>query len=182
MVKTKPIPCSKEEMNALIEASSDDEFYHMLFVTAKLTGRRLGEYYNTKVSAFDRERKILNMPVFKRKREGTREAILTDEVAKLIYTYILRHRLKDEDYLFREKSYRSIQHAATKYAKKAGFKNHFSFHGFRHYFVTEFIKAGWAYDKISKLTGHSSPNTLVHYDHASSAFVRDEALDALRNM
>ena len=49
MVKTSPVPCSKEEMDRLIEASMDHDFYHMLYVTAKTTGRRLGEFYGVQL-------------------------------------------------------------------------------------------------------------------------------------
>ncbi len=44
-MKEDVIPCNKEEMDRLIEASMEDEFFYMLFLTAKTTGRRLGEFY-----------------------------------------------------------------------------------------------------------------------------------------
>lgn len=46
MVKTKPYPCTKEEIDKIISASRvnpNDEFYYVLFNVAKYTGRRLGE-------------------------------------------------------------------------------------------------------------------------------------------
>ena len=45
MPKKPPIPCTKEEINALIEAAMDSDFFYMFFKIAKKTGRRLGEYY-----------------------------------------------------------------------------------------------------------------------------------------
>jgi len=45
MVKTDIIPCSKEEIDKILEASIDNDFYYMLFSVAKTTGRRIGELY-----------------------------------------------------------------------------------------------------------------------------------------
>ena len=43
MVKKHPIPLTREEMQKLIEASMEDDFFYMFFMTAKTTGRRLGD-------------------------------------------------------------------------------------------------------------------------------------------
>ncbi len=45
MVKTEIEPLSRREMNALLEASKEDPYYHMLFTVLKATGRRIGELY-----------------------------------------------------------------------------------------------------------------------------------------
>ena len=45
MPKTKIIPCTKEEMDKLIEASIGNDYYYMLFNVAKYSGRRLGELW-----------------------------------------------------------------------------------------------------------------------------------------
>ena len=50
MPKTEPTPCSKEEIDKIIEASIDSDFYYMLFMVAKTTGRRLGELYGSQVT------------------------------------------------------------------------------------------------------------------------------------
>ena len=44
-MKTDIIPCTKEEITKLLEASIDSDFYYMLFSVAKTTGRRIGELY-----------------------------------------------------------------------------------------------------------------------------------------
>ena len=80
-----------------------------------------------------------------------------------------------DDYLFRKVGYRQIQNRIGSYAKKAGIKHKVSFHNFRHYFVTELFKMGWTYDKIAKLTGHSSVGTLVTYDHTVASDLGDKA-------
>lgn len=47
MAKTEVIPCTKEEMDKLIEQSIGNDFYYMFFMVAKTTGRRIGELYGT---------------------------------------------------------------------------------------------------------------------------------------
>ena len=182
MVKTHPIACTKDEMNALIDASIDNEFYYMLFTVAKTTGRRLGEYYNVKVGDADLEKGVMMTQVLKRRKRIEKEAILTPEVARLIRQYIKRNALKQTDYLFRKVSYRQIQNKIKTYAKDAGITHNVSFHNFRHYFVTELYRKGWTYDQIAKLTGHSTPQTLVMYDHTVATDIKDKALNALRDI
>ena len=177
-----PVPCSKEEIDALIEASIENDFAYTLFLTAKSTGRRLGEYYNVKVSGIDFEKQVMMTQVLKRKRKVEKEAILSDEVCLQLKRYIRMANLKLEDYLFRKVGYRQIQNLVVKYSKKAGIPHNVSFHNFRHYFITALVRQGWNYEKISKLTGHSSPGTLVHYDHAVASDIKEDALEALREL
>jgi len=175
MPKTAIIPCTKEEMNKIIEVTIGDDFFYMLFKVARKTGRRLGEYYEVKVKDIDYDRRIMMTKVLKRKQKVQKEAILDDELVYLIKTYIQRNQLKLEDYLFRKVGYRQIQNRIVSYAKKAGIKHKVSFHNFRHYFVTELFKKGWTYDKIAKLTGHSSVGTLARYDHTVASDIGEKA-------
>ena len=68
------------------------------------------------------------------------------------------------------------------FAKKAGIKHNVSFHNFRHYLITELVRKGWSYDKIAKLTGHSSVGTLSTYDHAVATDIKEDALIALKDL
>ena len=162
-------------MDALIEATIGDDFFYMLFKVARKTGRRLGEYYEVKVKDIDFEKRIMMTLVLKKRKRVEKEAILDDELVYLIKTYIQRNQLKLEDYLFRKVGYRQIQNRVTTYAKKAGIKHNVSFHNFRHYFVTELFKKGWTYDKIAKLTGHTSAGTLAAYDHTVASDIAEKA-------
>ena len=175
MPKTMPVSCTREEMDKIIEAAIDDDFFYMLFKVARKTGRRLGEYYDVKVKDIDFDRKIMMTKVLKRRAKVEKEAILDDELCMLIKRYISKEKLKLDDYLFRKVGYRQIQNKIVSYAKKAGVKHKVSFHNFRHYFVTELFKKGWTYDKIAKLTGHSSAGTLSNYDHSVASDIAVEA-------
>jgi integrase/recombinase XerD len=181
-MKTTPIPCSKEEIEMILKAAEDNDFYYTLFMVAKTTGRRLGEYWNVKVSDINFETNIMMTIVLKRRAAVQKEAILTPDIARLLKQYISRNGLKDNDYLFRKVGYRQIQYAISNYSKKAGVPHKVSFHNFRHYFITELVRKGWHYDKIIKLTGHSTPGTLTHYDHAVASDIKAEALEALEDI
>jgi integrase len=160
----------------------NDDFFYMFFSVARKTGRRLGEYWEVRVKDIDVEKKIMLTRVLKRRKRVEREAILDDALVYLIKRYVSKQGLKLDDYLFRKVSYRQIQNKVKTYAKKAGIQHNVSFHNFRHYFVTELLKKGWSYDKISKLTGHSTPQTLVSYDHMVASDIADDARSAINDI
>jgi integrase len=182
MPKTLPVPCTREEMDKIIEASMDDDFFYMLFKVARKTGRRLGEYYAVQVKDIDFDRGVMMTKVLKRRKKVEKEAILDDELIYLMKRYIVNNKLKLEDYLFRKVGYRQIQNKIEHYAKKAKVEHKVSFHNFRHYFVTELFRKGWTYDKIAKLTGHSSVGTLVNYDHTVASDVAKEAREDIKDI
>jgi len=179
MPKTEPIPCTKEEIDSIIEATIEDDYFYLLFKLAKKTGRRLGEYYNVQVKDIDFDRKVMMTQVLKRRQKVYKEAILDDDLIYLIKRYIQANKLKLDDFLFRKYSYRHIQNRVKHYAKIAGVLHNVSFHNFRHYFVTALFKQGWTYDKIAKLTGHSSVGTLATYDHTVASDIRADALESM---
>jgi len=184
-MKSYPIPITKEEMSKLINASMENEFYYVLFMAAKTTGRRLGEYYDVMVKDITERQdgsKFLVTKVLKRGRRVEKEAVLSDEVYRLLQVYIKKNKLGLDDYVFKKVSKRAIQHAVKRYGKIAGIQHNVMFHNFRHYFVTELVRMGWTYDKIAKLTGHLSLSTLLHYDHAIASDIKDEALKAIKNL
>lgn len=182
MPKEQIVPCTKEEMDKLIDVAQIDDFWYMFFKVAKKTGRRLGEYYDIQVKHIDFDRKIMLTKVLKRRRRVEKEAILDDELAYLLKRHISKNKLKLEDFVFRKVSYRQIQNKVKTYAKKAGIGHKVSFHNFRHYFVTELIKKGWSYEKIAKLTGHGSVGTLAVYDHLVASDIANEAREDIRNL
>ena len=92
-MKENIVPCTREEMDKIIEATIGDDFFYMLFKVARKTGRRLGEYYDVKVRDVDFDRKVMMTKVLKRRQRVMKEAILDDELIMLIKSYIQRNRL-----------------------------------------------------------------------------------------
>lgn len=182
MVKGTPIPCTKEEIESMIEAAIESDFFYMFFNVAKKTGRRLGEYYDVQVKDLDFDRKVMMTKVLKRRQKVYKEALLDDELIYLIKKYIQNNKLKLDDYLFRAYSYRHIQNRTVFYAKKAGVNHKVSFHNFRHYLITGLIREGLSYDQVSKITGHSSVGTIGVYDHTIASDIRGKAMEAMKNL
>lgn len=196
MPKTYPVPCTKEEIDALLDAAAENEFYYTLFYLAKTTGRRLGEYIGikkkykkysvdlpgVKVKDIDFDNKIMMTIILKRGNRVKKEALLTDEAARILKQFIVHNKLGLEDEVFTKYKRNAIQQAVKRYAKIAAIKHNVTFHNFRHYFVTHLVKEGWSYDKIAKLTGHTTPQTLMHYDHVVASDIKKDAMESLRDI
>lgn len=181
-MKSMPIPCTREEMDALVKAAEDNEFYYTLFMLARTTGRRLGEIYEIQAKDFDFDKGIFKTCILKRRKPIEKEAIMTPEISRMMNQYINKNHFRPDDYIFKKVTYRNIQYMTSAYGMKARINHRVSFHNFRHYFITELVRKGWSYDKIAKLTGHSSPATLVNYDHAVASDIKEDALEALKDM
>ena len=169
-------------MDSLINAAINDDFAYMFFKVARKTGRRLGEYYDVRVKDVDFDRRVMMTKVLKRRQKIEKEAILDDELVYLIRRYITQNKLKLEDYLFRKVKYRQLQNMVASYARKAGITHKVSPHSFRHFFITELFKKGWTYDKIAKLTGHSSVGTLANYDHSVASDIGAQAREDIKDL
>ena len=119
MGKNPVTPCTKEEVYAIIEAASKDDFCYTLFKLAIKTGRRIGEYYDVKAKDINWEKKIMMTKVLKRRAKIEKEAILDDEIIYLLQRYITTNNIKLDDYVFRKVGRRQIQNLVKKYAKLA---------------------------------------------------------------
>ena len=88
MPKTEPVPCTKEEMDAILNASMEDDFFFMLFKVARKTGRRLGEYYgslNKKTKQWEGGVKVNDIDLSLRKfKAGVRIGFLNEVHAYVI--------------------------------------------------------------------------------------------------
>lgn len=138
--------------------------------------------YGVQVKDIDLDKGIMKVWVLKRREFVQDESVLIPEVAKLIKYYIIREKLRPEDYLFRKYSLRTIQDRVKHYAKKAGIKHNVSVHNFRHYLVTELIRKGYPRDKVAKVTGHKAVQTLAIYDHVLASDMKDELNKDLKDL
>jgi integrase len=181
-MKSDIIPCTREEMDKIIDACIDDDFFYMLFKVARKTGRRLGEYFDVQVKDIDFDRKVMMTKVLKRRQKVYKEALLDDELIQLIKRYIAKEKLKLDDYLFRKVGYRQIQNKIVYYSKLANIPHKVSFHNFRHYFITELSKKGYSHSDIAKLTGHSTVGVIANYDHTIASDIRDRAIKDIKEI
>lgn len=125
---------------------------------------------------------IIRTWVLKRRTYIQDETHVPSEVSKLIKRYIRMNKLTLDDYLFRKVSYRAIQNAVSSFSRQAGINKNVSFHTFRHYFVTALLKKGWSHDKIAKVTGHKSVQSIGTYDHVMSSDLKDKLDEDIRDI
>lgn len=149
--------------------------------------------YGVKRKDVDLEKMSMKVWILKRGQYIQDETILTPEITRLIKKHIIKHQLRNEDFIFRMegRGIRQINNILKNYAEKCNIPKQYeennikyglSVHSFRHYFITSFKRKGWSDDLIIKLTGHKSTNTLRHYDHIVADDIRDKAMEVLRDM
>lgn len=97
MTKEYPIPLTKEQADAIIaEAEKSDDFDHMIFLTLKLTGRRIGELYGRRDQQEISRKIIGSKKIYK--IDGTMEEVArTIPVYKRFSTYTYGVKVKDID-------------------------------------------------------------------------------------
>src|SRR3990172_1574750 len=125
-MKAIPVPCTREEMDAIIKAAEDNEFYYTLFVLARTTGRRLGEYYALKAKDFDFDKGIFNTIILKRKTPTQKEAIMSPDVSRMMKQYIAKNHFRPDDFIFKKVTYRNIQYMTSSYGLKAEIRHRVS--------------------------------------------------------
>ena len=226
-MKKAPELLTEEEVNKLLVATSDKIFYYTLFRLARVTGRRLGEFYGVEdkiligEKVLDKTKKVyaesgkqievhIKRKIYKKlgtfkyglqvkdflfQKDGTGimktwvlkrgnyqqdESILPVEVCLLVKRFIREYKLKLDDHMFRKVTYRAIQNAPGRFAKKAGLTKNVSFHSFRHFTITQLLKKDWSYNKIQKVTGHRSIQSIQAYDHVISRDLKEDLLRDLK--
>jgi len=146
-----------------------------------------------RVKDIDFDKGTMKVWVLKRGNYVKDETILLPETMRVIKQYISRNRLTLKNRVFRKKGrgMRQIQNIIKYYGEKAGIPTavkedgisySLSVHSLRHYFITELKRKGWNDDKIIKLTGHKTTNTLRNYDHIIATDLKDEALESLKDI
>ncbi len=86
------------------------------------------------------------------------------ELKIILSTYIKQNKLKQNDYLFREKSLVYLKKKIKIHARLAGINKNVSLHTFRRYFITQCKLKGMKNEDIKLWTGHVDSNTLNLYD------------------
>lgn len=156
--------------------------------------KKLGKWvFGVKGKDIDFEKNIVKMWVLKRRKPMQDETVLVPEVAKLLKVFMKKNKIGLEDYVFRRpgRTYRNLNNVLKNYAKEAGVPlkketgnvtTSLSLHSFRHYFITELKRLGWADDRIMILTGHKTAAVLSTYSHVVPYDIRKEMLAAVREL
>jgi len=89
MPKTEIIPCTREEIDKILEAAINDDFFYLLFKVARKTGRRLGEYYG------EPEMKTV---AIRKWRDKAGNIVKTKQIKKTTGKWVGGVQVKDIDY------------------------------------------------------------------------------------
>lgn len=166
-----PSILSQEEVARLINASSS-LFQRTLLVVLCGTGMRRSELARVKIAHIDSQRMIIH--VVDGKGHKDRDLPLSPALLETLRAYW--RWLKPRTYLFPSRMHRdreqpisdkTVWHACTKAAKKAGIRKRVSPHLIRHSWGTHLLEAGTDLRTIQLLLGHEDLETTAKYLHLS---------------
>ena len=167
--KTLPVVLSREEVKAIIAATSNLKHKTMLMLIYS-AGLRVGEAATLKLSDIDRDRGLITIRRAKGRKDRT--TLLSETFLKVLDEY--RNLYTPVIWLFSGQdnaghiSTRTIQTVFSAACVKAGIKKSASVHALRHSFATHLLEQGTDIRYIQELLGHTSPNTTMVYTHVSN--------------
>jgi len=170
--KTLPVVLSREEVKAIIAATSNLKHTTMLMLIYS-AGLRVGEAATLKLSDIDRDRGLITVRRAKGRKDRT--TLLSETFLKVFDEY--RASYTPKKWLFESQdgdnhiSVRTIQHVFADSCRKAGIRKPATVHSLRHSFATHLLEQGTDIRFIQELLGHQSPKTTMIYTHVSSTSI-----------
>ncbi len=178
MPKRAPDPITEEELNKILDAAIiSDRDYLILRLLAR-TGIRIGELYGVykreqggwiygiQKKDIDFRNKRLWVYSLKQRKYVRREVLVDDATIMLLRRHT--EKMKTEDHVFRNISYRQIQRLPKKYAQLAGVDKNVSCHSLRHFFITHSWRKGMDIARLQYLAGHADLKTTMIYTHVTT--------------
>lgn len=165
--KTLPIVLSKEEVNKLIEVTTNPKHKTMIQLLYG-AGLRVGELVRLKMCDFDFDRQRIHVVLAKGNKD--RYTLLPQVLIEILRTqYKVK---KPEDYLFTNYKGNSltvttVQKIIEKAKTKANLAKHISPHTMRHSFATHLLEHGTDIRYIQELLGHTKIETTQRYTHVA---------------
>ena len=178
MPKRAPDPITEEELNKILDAAIiSDRDYLILRLLAR-TGIRIGELYGVykrehggwiygiQKKDIDFRNKRLWVYSLKQRKYERREVLVDDATNVLLRRHT--EKMKPEDHVFRNISYRQIQRLPKKYAQLAEVDKNVSCHSLRHFFITHSWRKGIDIARLQYLAGHADLKTTMIYTHVTT--------------
>lgn len=167
--------------------NTDSKLFKDIFITAFLTGMRLGEILNLKWNAVDLIDQILtvkNTREFTTKNKRDRIIPINQELKIIIknrFPKVIDLNI-DEFVFWKIKGVKLNNDYVSKNFKKsviaAGLDNKIHFHTLRHSFASQLVQKGVSLYVVKELLGHQDLRTTQIYAHISSA----NLVDAIKNL
>ena len=184
--KKYPVFIDASDLKLILEKTSE-QIFKDLYITAFLTGMRLGELLNLQWKEFDIRNKLItirNTSSFKTKNKKDRVIPVNDELMIL-----LKRRLSElkfvrlDDYIFSK--HPGVKYTVDYISKKfkkvvraAKLNDDIHFHTLRHSFASMLVQKGIPLIVVRDLLGHSDIRTTEIYSHITSA----NLIDAVKNI
>jgi integrase/recombinase XerD len=168
--KRLPNVLSKQEVESLLKAASENIKHQAMLALIYSCGLRRGELLNLRITDVDSKRGILIIRDAKGKKD--RVTPLSDKTIELLRNNYKKNRT--EIYLFEgwikgtKYSERSLEEVLKKYIKLAGNNKPVTLHWLRHSYATHLLENGTDLRYIQELLGHKSSKTTEIYTHVST--------------
>lgn len=165
--KTLPTVLSKEEVNKLIQVTTNPKHKTMIQLLYG-AGLRVGELVRLQMCDFDFDRQRIHVVLAKGNKD--RYTLLPQVLVKILQKQ--KKIKKPQDYLFTNAqghhlSVTTVQKIVDKASKKAHLVKHISPHIMRHSFATHLLEHGTDIRYIQELLGHTKIETTQRYTHVA---------------
>jgi len=178
---------SQQEVERLINAAST-AFHRTLLMTLYATGARNGEVTRLKFSDFDKQRMVVHIRGAKGRKD--RDVMLSSKLLDELRQHWRRLRRNPKVWVFPGKinhcgdqpiDTKTVWHACSTAARRAGLQKRAHPHTLRHCFATHLLEAGADLRTIQLLLGHNDLKETAKYLHLSERHLHAAAspLDSL---
>jgi site-specific recombinase XerD len=159
----------KQEVEHLINAASTT-FHRTMLMTLYATGARNAEVTRLKFSDFDKQRMVVHILGGKGRRD--RDVMLSSKLLEELREHWRRLRRSPRVWLFPGKinhcgdqpiDTKTVWHACSRAARRAGLQKRVHPHTLRHCFATHLLEAGTDLRTIQLLLGHNDLKETVKY-------------------
>ena len=164
---------SKQEVERLINAAST-AFHRTLLMTLYATGARNAEVTRLKFRDFDKQRMVVHILGGKGRKD--RDVMLSSKLLEELHEHWRRLRRSPRVWLFPGKNNhrgdqpidtKTVWHACSRAAQRAGLQKRVHPHTLRHCFATHLLEAGTDLRTIQLLLGHNDLKETTRYLHLS---------------
>lgn len=179
--KMLPKYLTREELTRLLNACQDD--YEKLIIGLLLTGVRVSELVNIRVSDIDIDKRSIRV-VGKGYKE--RVVFFADWLVPLLKRYLRQNK---SEWLFPSElnpdqhvHYVTVERTLKKIVKRAGINKKVTPHTLRHTFATLSLASGLDIREIQELLGHSSLSSTQIYTHVDPQRLKQKTDEFYRSL
>ncbi len=173
--KKLPVYLNSQEMNRLIEATSEKKRDHAIIMLLAYSGMRVSELCSLDVEDVDFIESIVR--IRSGKGDKDRIVVVDGKALESLKEYLHNEKRSNGPLFISQKGTRitsvQVERLIKKYSQLAGIKKRVTPHVIRHTFATILLKNGADIRFIQQLLGHSSISTTEIYTHVDENTLRN---------